>query len=43
MWVPGGLVYAVAALLVLAACIQSAARRQKRNGERDQIDAPAFV
>jgi cytochrome c oxidase assembly factor CtaG len=43
MWVPGGLVYAVAALLVLAACIQAAARRQERNGERDSVDAPAFV
>jgi cytochrome c oxidase assembly factor CtaG len=43
MWVPGGLVYAVAALLVLSACIRSTARRQERNDERDRIDAPAFV
>jgi putative membrane protein len=43
MWVPGGLVYAVAALLVLSACIRSSARRQERNDERDRIDAPALA
>jgi cytochrome c oxidase assembly factor CtaG len=43
MWVPGGLVYAAAALLILAAAIRSAAQRLAPLEQGERIDAPALV
>jgi putative membrane protein len=43
MWVPGGLVYAAAALLILAAVIRSAAQRLAPLDKRERIDAPGLA